>query len=337
MMSSPTDCALCTTRFGVLQSPAFLLILTGTLIGFNLPLGKIAGDSGISPMIWAFMVSLGAAGMLFPVLAVKRRLAVPKGQMIRYVIVSALISFVVPNLLLFSVIPHVGAGYAGIMFALSPVFTLALAVMFRLKVPTRFGLLGIAIGLIGATIVTVTYGATPEAPPIIWVFAAMLIPMALACGNVYRTLDWPDNALPDVLAFWSHTISLTVFLFLMLVINGSLPVSELALAPWAALVQVVIAGMTFPVFFRLQQRGGPVLLSQVGYVAAAVGLITATFLLGEKYSLMTWVGVAVIAFGIAITLVAQVTESLHLSDKSLFGLTGWFPVRGRAVLERRAQ
>ena len=128
MMPSPTDSTARATRSGVLQSPAFLLLITGTLIGFNFPLRKIAGDSGISPMIWALMVSLGAAGMLFPVLAVKRRLAVPKGQMIRYVIVSALISFVAPNLLLFNVIPHVGAGYAGIMFALSPVFTLALAV-----------------------------------------------------------------------------------------------------------------------------------------------------------------------------------------------------------------
>ena len=84
--------------------------------------------------------------------------------------------------------------------------------------------------------------------------------------------------------------------------------SELALAPLAALAQVLVAGMTFPLFFRLQQKGGPVLLSQIGYVAAAVGLIAATFLLGEQYSLMTWVGAAVIAFGVVITIVAQITE-----------------------------
>jgi drug/metabolite transporter (DMT)-like permease len=289
----------------IIHSSAFLLLVTGTLIGFNFPLGKISGDAGISPMIWAMIVSLGAAGMLFPFLVAKRRMALPKGRMVRYVIISGLISFVAPNILLFSVIPHAGAGYTGLMFALSPVFTLAISVTFRLKTPNRIGRIGIAIGLVGAAIVSITRGTAPEAPPTIWIIAALLIPVALAIGNVYRTLDWPVNALPDVLAFWSHAFSVLVFLFLLMFMKGSLLVSELSLAPVATLAQILVAGMTFPVYFRLQQKGGPVLLSQIGYVAAAVGLIAATFLLGEQYSLMTWVGAVVIAFGIVITILAQ--------------------------------
>lgn len=308
MRHSPTKNTASSAHSGVVQSPVFLLLVTGTLIGFNFPLGKIAGAAGISPMMWAMIVSFGASAMLFPILVVKRRLAAPEGRMVRYVIISALISFVIPNILLFSVIPHAGSGYTGLMFALSPVFTLALALIFGIKTPNRTGLFGIAIGLVGAAIVSVTRGAAPEAPPILWIIAAILIPMVLACGNIYRTLSWPDHALPDVLAFWSHGFSVAVFLSLLLITQGSLPVSELALAPWAVLAQVFVAGMTFPVYFRLQQKGGPVLLSQIGYVAAAVGLIAATFLLGEQYSPMTWVGATVIASGIVITMVAQITE-----------------------------
>ena len=293
---------------GIVQSPVFLLLVTGTLIGFNFPLGKIGSDAGVSPMMWAMIVSFGASAMLFPVLIARRRLSIPKGKTIRYVVVSGLISFVAPNLLLFSVIPYVGSGYTGLMFALSPVFTLSLALVFRLKGPKLAGTMGIAFGLAGATIVTVTRGVAPEAPPAMWIIAALLIPMALACGNVYRTLDWPDDALPDVLAFWSHSFSVATFLVLLLVTKGTLPIDELAHAPWAALAQAVVAGMTFPVFFRLQQNGGPVLLSQIGYVAAAVGLIAATVLLGEHYSLMTWFGAAVIAFGIATTSLSQIMK-----------------------------
>lgn len=293
---------------GLLHRPVVLLLVTGTLIGFNFPLGKIAGEAGISSMIWAMIVSLGVCVILFPVLVAKRRFAAPKGRMVRYVIISALITYVGPNILLFSVIPHAGSGYTGLMFALSPVFTLALAVLFRLKIPSRTGLIGIATGLLGAAIVSVTRGSAPAAPPIIWIIAALIIPVALACGNIYRTLDWPENASPDVLAFWSHAISVVFFLFLLLVTKGSISVSELALAPVAALAQMLVAGLMSPVFFRLQQKGGPVLLSQIGYVAAAVGLIAATFLLGEHYNPMTWVGAAVIAFGIFVTIVAQITE-----------------------------
>ena len=99
-----------------MQNPTFLLLITGTLIGINLPLGKIAGITGISPMIWSLIVSLGAAGLLLPLLVSQNRLALPRGRMVRYVIISALISYVIPNMLLFSVIPHAGAGYTGLMF-----------------------------------------------------------------------------------------------------------------------------------------------------------------------------------------------------------------------------
>ncbi|MFD2204171.1 DMT family transporter [Kiloniella antarctica] len=295
---------------GVMQSSAVLLLLTGTMIGFNFPLGKIAGDAGVSPMLWALLVSLGASGMLLPVLLVKRQLSLPRGRTLRYVVISGLISFVLPNLLLFSVIPHAGSGYTGLMFALSPVFTLSLAVLFRMKTPSILGIAGITTGLIGAVIVSITRGSAPEAPDLIWIGAAILIPVALACGNIYRTIDWPEDAQPNVLAFWSHAFSVAVFIVLLLITNGSLPINELAFAPTAAAAQIIIAGLTFPVFFKLQQKGGPVLLSQIGYVAAAVGLITATFILGESYSLMTWVGAGVIACGIAITVVAQIKERL---------------------------
>ncbi len=296
----------------IIQNPVILLLATGTLIGFNFPLGKIGGEAGVSPMVWAMIISIGASVMLLPSLIAKQRLNIPNGRILRYVIISALISFVVPNLLLFSVIPHAGSGFAGLMFALSPVFTLTFAVIFRLKTPSKMGLCGIAIGLVGASIVTITRGTAPEAPAIIWIVSALLIPVALACGNIYRTIDWPTGSLPDVLAFWSHGFSVLVFISLLFITNESFPVGELALAPITTFAQMIIAGITFPIFFRLQQKGGPVLLSQIGYVAAAVGLIAATVFLGEEYSLMTWGGAGIIAIGIMVTIIAQITDTKNL-------------------------
>jgi hypothetical protein len=47
------------------------------------------------------------------------------------------------------------------------------------------------------------------------------------------------------------------------------PFGEPAPVAGRALLQVLVASMIFPVLFRLQQKGGPVLLRQIGYVAAA--------------------------------------------------------------------
>ena len=296
------------TKSTLLQNPIALLLMTGILIGFNFPLGKIAGDAGISPVLWAFILSLGAAGFLLPALLITRKLTLPHRKMIGYIVISGLISFVIPNLLLFSTIPHAGAGYTGLMFALSPVFTLGLSLVFKLKSPSRLGTIGIFIGLIGAAIVSITRGSGVEAPPLIWLIAALLIPMSLACGNIYRTIAWPKDASPDILAFYSHAFAASTFALILLFTTGNIDLAALSPVPLAALLQMLVAGLTFPIFFRLQKIGGPVLLSQIGYVAAAVGLLIATLFLGESYSLSTWFGAGIIGSGILVTIWAQRTQ-----------------------------
>ncbi len=286
------------------QSPAVLLLITGTLIGLNFPLGKIAGDAGVSPLIWALLISLGASSALLPLLIATRSLALPSPRVLRYTAISALLSFVAPNLLVFSVIPHTGAGYAGLMFALSPVFTALLAALFGLKTPGRLGRIGIVIGLAGAVVVSLTRGSASVGAERIWLLAALMIPVALAIGNVYRSLDWPEGAAPNVLAFWGHALAATLFV-LLLAARGGVPVASLEVVAGPALMQVLVSAVTFPFFFRLQKSGGPVLLSQIGYVAAAVGLVAATAFLGERYGVATWAGAAVIAAGIVTTIVAQ--------------------------------
>ena len=57
----------------------------------------------------------------------------------------------------------------------------------------------------------------------------------------------------------------------------------------------------FLMFFRLQQVGGPTYLSQIGYVAAAVGVIIGIVYFGETYPVSVWMGAGVIAVGIALS------------------------------------
>jgi drug/metabolite transporter (DMT)-like permease len=70
---------------------------------------------------------------------------------------------------------------------------------------------------------------------------------------------------------------------------------------------VASAGM-FALYFRLQQVGGPVFLSQIGYVGAAVGLVSGALLLGERYPLTTWLGALVVAAGIALVTYSQAAQ-----------------------------
>lgn len=288
-----------------LLAPHSLLLASGTLLGLKLPMGKLASEAGVSPIFWAGIVSLGVVIMLLPTQLSRRGLRLPGRAVLRFTVVSSVISFIVPNLLLFTVIPRVGAGYTGLMFALSPVFTLLLAVLLGMKTPGRLGLAGIALGMTGAVVVSLTRGAGAEGPGLAWLLAAAAVPVALASGNVYRSRHWPAGASPNALAFWGHAFATAVFLGVLLASGPGLPLAGLGEIKWLMAVQMLLSGLNFPLFYRLQRDGGPVLLSQIGYVAAAVSLLVATVLLGERYPLATWFGAAIIGAGIYATVTAQ--------------------------------
>jgi drug/metabolite transporter (DMT)-like permease len=282
-----------------------LLVVTGALLGLTLPFGKLATEGGVPAMLWAFVISAGAGSVLFCALLFGRMRLRLTSHKLRYFILAAAISYAIPNLLMFSAIPHLGAGYTGIMFTISPVITLVLSILLRVRRPNLLGIAGIAIGFIGALIVATTRGEAGQPAEIFWVVIGLLIPVSLAAGNIYRTFDWPDGAGPIELAAGSH-LAAAAMLLVGLALTGD--VGAFALLPGIPLLvlaQVAAASAMFAFFFRLQAVGGPVYLSQIGYVGAAVGLISGMLFLGERYELLTWFGAAILTVGIVMTTKAQ--------------------------------
>ena len=229
----------------------------------------------------------------------------PAAARLRYFTIAAAISYAIPNLLMFSAIPHLGAGYTGIMFTLSPVVTLTLSLLLGVRKPNALGIAGIVVGFAGAVLVAVTRGEAGRPAELFWVGIGLLLPVSLALGNIYRTLDWPEGAGTLELAAGSH-LAAAVLLIAGILLSGSAgSFSLLPSLPLLVAGQVGSASLMFVFFFQLQRVGGPVYLSQIGYVGAAVGLFSGTLLLGERYGLLTWAGALVIAAGVAMTTKAQ--------------------------------
>lgn len=282
-----------------------LLVITGGLLGLTLPFGKIATEAGIAPAIWALVISMGAGTVLLCwMLATGRRVGLDAGRL-RYFVLAATISYAIPNLLMFSAIPHLGAGYTGIMFTLSPVITLMLSVLFGVRRPTPLGMAGIAVGFVGALIVAWTRGEAGRPADLFWVAIGLSIPLALAIGNIYRTVDWPKEAGTTELAVGSH-LAAAMMLLGYIAINGQMGgAAGLLSLPFLVAAQIASSALMFVFFFRLQVVGGPVYLSQIGYVAAAIALVSGMVFLGESYGWVTWLGAAVLSIGIVMTTRAQ--------------------------------
>lgn len=282
-----------------------LLLGTGSLIGATFPLGKLAAAAGVPPVAWAWAIAAGA-GVLLLGRALATSRAVPVGpRHLRYYAVAGAVSFVAPNVLMFAAIPRLGAGLTSVMLTLSPILTLAFSLALRLRRPDRLGIVGIATGLAGALVIVLSRGEVGGPADPGWVAAALLIPVFLAAGNVYRTVDWPEGADPLALAAGSNLTAAVMLLVAGALLEGPTGIAALAGAPGLTAVQVLASGVMLALFFRLQAVGGPVYLSQVGYVAAAVGLVSGTLLLGERYPAATWLGALVVAAGVALVTWSQ--------------------------------
>ena len=286
----------------VWDSAAALLLITGGLLGMIFPLGKFASAAGVSPVIWSFVISFGVAVTLVTVDALRGGLRVPDAHRLRYFVLAGTISYCIPNVIVFAAIPHLGAGYTAIMFTLSPVITLCLSMLLKLR---RLNRLGIAVGFVGALVVATTRGELGQPASPSWVALGLLIPVALAIGNIYRTMDWPGHAGALELAYGSHFAAAAVLLVVGFASPWGFDPSPLAAVPLETLAQIASSAGMFVFFFRLQVVGGPVYLSQIGYVAAALGLVSGTLFLDERYALLTWVGAGIIAVGVAMTTRAQ--------------------------------
>lgn len=264
-----------------------------------MPIGKFVGVAGLNSALWAIVISLvpGLILLAFGGFGPQR--------MFGFGMISGLAAYVIPNITVFSAISEVGAGYVGLMFALSPVFTAILSLLFKVRPPDRLLLISVCFGFAGALLIVAFRGQLKLGADGPWPLIAFIIPVSLAIGNVYRTARWPVGATP-VQVGAAANLGAIPFLVVALASTAEAGTFSAVLAhPWLVLTQIGVSLAMFLVFFRLQQVGGPTYLSQLGYVAAAVGLAIGTLFLGESYPWPVWVGAGFIAAGLLIPLMRR--------------------------------
>jgi drug/metabolite transporter (DMT)-like permease len=283
----------------LLATPLFLLIGTGIGLGLLAPLGTLANRAGFNPFLWISMIML-VPGLLLLFLA--RNENWRRFDLLRFGFVAGLVANVIPNSILLAAMPHIGSGLGGLMFALSPVATAVLSIAFKVRPPNRALMISVALGFMGAICIVAGRNALtlPSAPA--WLLVALLMPVSLAIGNVYRTAYWPKNATPMQTGAASNLLSVPPLIALAFWRDGGIDLAPF-LSNWPLSLAQCAASITmYLLFFRLQWVGGPTYLSQIGYVAAALGLAVGTFAFHETYPFVVWIGAAFIMSGIGVTI-----------------------------------
>lgn len=298
MMSSGTTPI--PTRKRVWLAPLLYLLAGGALLGISTNLAKLAGEMQLAAITFLFWSISGAALILLALAAFRRNLPPINVRTVEYYLVSALLGVAGANLLFFSAIPHVGAGFVALIITLPPLLTYVGALTLKMESFQLLRAAGVMSALAGAFTLAFHKLSAPDAD-YLWIFLALIGPVLLAIGNLYRTLRWPEGVSSDALAPGMLMAASLILLGVGLLPNFTLHVPTDRYLPFALIaVQAMVFAGQFLLLFLLQKSGGPVFLSLLGSVGAVVGVPVAIVLQGETAPEGLLLGTLLIGTGIAL-------------------------------------
>lgn len=286
--------------------PLLCLLGGGALLGLSTNLAKLAGEMGLTPLAYLYWSVLGGA-LILTAVAVLRGIVLPfSRRTLEYYIVAAFVGVAGPNFLFFAAIPHVGASFVALIITLPPLLTYVGALAFKMERYRTLRAAGVVAALVGAGVLAAGKLTTAQGEEL-WILLALISPILLTIGNLYRTLRWPKDASPDALV-----PGMMATAAIMLLVMGMLPGFSLAvpLDHTGTLLLIVLQALVFAgqflLLFMLQKIGGPVLLSLLGSVGAVVGVPIAIFVQGEAPPSGLFLGAALIATGVALVSLGKV-------------------------------
>ncbi|MCB1432709.1 MAG: DMT family transporter [Alphaproteobacteria bacterium] len=295
--------------------PLLLLFAAGGFVGLIFPMAKLAGQRGLSPLTYTGLSAAGAAIVLWGIARVTGQASPIRRGEPRYALIAGQFTFAIPFGTLVAIIPLAGSGVPAILQSLAPLITLGIVYAIGFERPSLWRSIGLAIGFAGVLLILFSRGAGTDAESgrAVWYLVALITPLSLAVGNVYRSTAWPEGstALPLATLTLAAAAPGLLILAVLFAMTGITENAARGLGEgWPLiLLQSLFTGIGYAFFFRLQQVGGPVYLSQISYVNTGVGLIFAVAAFGERLPLTVWAAVAAIFAGIALVTLTKKPEN----------------------------
>lgn len=262
-----------------LRIPFMVLVFGGLAQGLSLNVAKVTGGSDIPPLT-GLIHALAGAGILLSISTLLRGcFPRPSLRIAEWGAVAGLITVAAGWLSIVFTAPVVGASFLSLIVALIPLMTYVAALGIGLERFSRLRALGVALALSGATILAWGQFTLPDAP-VLWLLAALLMPLSLTAGNIYRALRWPEGVAPDALGLAMVAGALLWLLALGFVLEAplALPLNQDLIL---IATQSVLLAAQFAALLVLLKISGPVFQSLQAVAATLFGVLTAVFVLGE--------------------------------------------------------
>ena len=291
-----------------------LLVANGSLIAGTFAASRWLGGHGIGPLeLLGWQVSFASVVVLGIALACGQA---PRWSAanVRYAAIAGSLGIAAPSLVTFTALQRLPTGLVGALAGLSPVFTCLLAHLFGLQRVQPRQWVGVVTGAVAVFVLLLPGTALPRTADLPWALLAMLAPLSLAAGNLYRTRAWPQGLSPLAAASQLSAIQAVVLLSAGLCVGSvRLPGWPLAKVDVALLAAGAAAAWVQGTTFVLQRRAGPVAVGQLGNVITVAGLGFGVCVFGESYSPGGLCAIAVVAASVALVVSAPTSNTANSS------------------------
>ncbi|MEZ5936374.1 MAG: DMT family transporter [Alphaproteobacteria bacterium] len=278
---------------------AALLLLLGAFWGLQFVLLKIATDAGTGQFeIVLTSMFLLAAGFLTAT-AVTRAWFRLTWRYVRFFLTSGFLGFVAPLGLVVLAAGEISAGLIVLFEALTPVFTIALALVLRIEAASRRRLASMILAALGISCVLVPALTTSGGVSPLGIAFALGLPVVYGLDCLYVAARWPDGLSPLQIVTGETVGGVLQLLLISLFWPGVGPSSfSWSAGLWPVLMFAAVGFVEAYLYFYLIRQAGAVFVSLGSLISLFAGIGFGILLLGESHPASVWLAVGLAALAL---------------------------------------
>ena len=277
-----------------------LLLIQGVAWGAQFSMLKLALQGGYDEITVLFialaLISLG----YFLLLVFRRSLFRLTKEIVIFLIVTSILGYVIPLLGAIYAAPYLHAGIMTLIASLTPVVTIAVALLWHTERVSYLRVLAVVLGTIATFLVLAPELNLPGFGTFKWMLLIGLVPLCYGIESIYVAACWPANLDAWQLGFGEAAVA-TIFLLPMFLLFGTstfstewgVAESGIALFVVAGLIEVVL-------YFYIIQNTGGVLISFGFFISLFAGIAWGIIIFGEGHGISVWSAVAVLFAALAL-------------------------------------
>lgn len=280
-----------------------LLLIMGVMWGLQFAMLKLAAGGGHSEYA-VLTVALMLLSIIFAaILAIRRELYALNRERVIFLLVTALLGYIVPLSVSLYAVPHISAGLLTLIVSLTPVIAVLVALITRAEGVSTARILAVMLGLVAVGLVLWPELSLADFGVSGWIALALIVPLSYGIEAIYIAANWP-RGLTALQAAGGETLLATALMIPFLLIVEGVPPLPTAWtnAELGILVFVMSGVVEVLLFFYLIQKAGGVFTALGSFITLFAGIGWGMLLFDENHSGLVWLAVAILVVALTLSI-----------------------------------